>query len=350
MTLTDSTFNDLLDRPRPAGVVVRQDGHALHLVLSRPDQLNAITHEMVTGMRMALEESLVTPGVAVVVLSGAGPRGLSAGGDLRFLYEQGRFGGTRAEDYWTDLYELCQAIAKHPIPVVALLDGLVLGGALGLAGRATHRIVTERSVLGMPETRIGFFPDTGGLHLLSRLPGETGTYLGLCAQTIGASDAIGLGLADHFVWSDDLDLLLEDLGSRPLPDVIARYVAPAPGTPALAEHRLLDRCFSHDDPARILESLDRSGQPWASQTADLLAARSPDAVAVTLAGLRLARVLGLPQDLAMEWRLATRLAGSHDFLEGIRARILGKDRSPRWRHGHVSEVDERWVRSLFLVP
>ncbi len=312
---------------RASGLRVRQDGHALHLVIDRPTHLNALDHGTVLQLRAAFDDAVEDPGIGLVVLTGAGRRGLSAGGDLRFLLADGESDGRQAPGYWADLYGLALAIAESPLPVLAIMDGFAFGGALGLAVQADHRVVTERSEVGMPETRLGFFPDTGGLTFLADCPGEIGTHLALTATTVGAADAIGAGLADHLVASRDLPTLLNRVAIRPVTEAIAD-VAVYPGPPTL-ERAWIDDCYRGDSVEEILTRLREHGSPAAEAAAGLLATRSPTAVAITLGGLRRGRGRELSSELTAEHRLATWLHRRGDFLEGIRARLVER-RPPRW--------------------
>ena len=337
-----------------AGHVVRtrRDGRALHVTINRPTQLNAIDHDVVTLLRATLDDAADEPEVETIVLSGAGPRGFSAGGDLVRLRQDGVTDGGWSMPYWRDLYDLALVIAELPKPIVAVMDGFVLGGALGLAARASHRVVTERSVVGMPETRIGFFPDVGGLHLLSHLPGEVGTYLGLCAETLGGADAVEVGLADHVVLSDDLPRLLDALATRSADDVLAAANLSTEhlATRDLAGSAWIRECFAGDDPAVVVERLLRHEHPDARAAGDVLAQRSPTAVTATLLGLRRAATLDLPTDLRMELALAEHLRRSHDFLEGIRARLVDKDRAPTWDPASFDDVDAAGLRAAMHRP
>jgi enoyl-CoA hydratase len=314
-------------------VAVRRDGRAVHVVLNRPSRLNALSHEMVISMRAALAEAIEEPDVDVVLLRAVGARAFSAGGDLVFLHQDSVAGSGQALAYWADLYGLVADIAQSPTRVVSLMDGLVLGGGLGVAGRCHERVVTQHTVLGMPETRIGFFPDTGGLHLLSHLAGEVGTYLGLCAATVNGSDALAVGLAEHFVLSDDVQLIVDRAGVTAWDDLIARYRAPAPQVPTLPA-AWVEECFAGADVRAIIERLVRHSDPDAQAAGALLKTRSPSAVSVTLRGLRVARDLTLDDELAMELRMAAHLKDSHDFR---------KDRDPVWSPASPGDVCATWL-------
>lgn len=350
MSLARLTHDRLARQTDPMGapeVSVRRDGRAVHLRLNRPHHLNALDHDMVTVLRATLEDLADGTDAEVVILSGAGDRALSAGGDLRFLRDDALGDGGSALGFWRDLYDLVETVATHPLPIVSLLDGICLGGGLGVAARARQRIVTERSVIGMPETRIGFFPDTGGLHLLSHLERERGTYLGLCAETVAAADALDIGLADHFVWHADVARLVDQLAFDTLDEVLRRWSTQPPESPRLATRSWIEECFTGSDPQEILARLRAHPDESAAEAADLLESRSPTGVAVTLAGLRRAAGMDLADDLVMELRLAERLRDSHDFVEGIRARLVDKDREPRWDPADLGSVEAPWVADLF---
>lgn len=328
-----------------AGLTVRRDGRAVHLVLNRPATLNALSHAMVVTMRTALEEAVDEPDVDVVVLRSSSPKAFSAGGDLVFLHHDSVAGQGQALSYWADLYGLVSDIAQAPTRIVSLMDGYVLGGGLGVAGRCHQRVVTERSILGMPETRIGFFPDTGGLNLLSHLPGEVGTYLALCAATINGSDACAVGLADHFVHSSDVATVIDRVGVIGWDDLMAS-VSVQPLTAAALPADWVDECFSGADVRTIIERLVRHAHPDARAAGELLKTRSASAVSVTLRGLRVARDMSLDQDLAMELRMAAHLKDSHDFREGISARLLRKDRDPAWSTAGAGQVSNTWLDAV----
>lgn len=329
----------------PSPLVTIRKGSALHLQLDRPTSLNALNHAMVKALRASIAAAHEMDGVETIILSGNGDRAFSAGGDLIRLREDALGEGTYAMPFWTDLYGVVADIAASSIPVVALFDGIVFGGGLGIAGNCHVRVATERAVAAMPETRIGFYPDTGGLSLLAGLAGETGTYLGTCAQSVGAADALAVGLVDHFVWHHELPAFIEAIGSLGLTDALAAF-ATEPAEQATLPAAWVDECFAGDDATAILERLRAHDHPAAAEAADLYASRSPAAVAVTLKALRHVVDLTLLEDLELELRITDALRRTDDFVEGVRARVVDKDRDPTWVHGHVSEVDPDWVASV----
>ncbi|AGI86557.1 3-hydroxyisobutyryl-CoA hydrolase [Streptomyces albidoflavus] len=332
-----------------SGVRFRREGRAGHLVLDRPEALNALTHAMVRAVDAKLAAWEHDPGIATVVLTGAGERGLCAGGDIRAIHDAARSGdATAATAFWRDEYRLDARIARYPKPYVAVMDGIVMGGGVGLSAQGSVRIVTERSRIAMPETGIGFVPDVGGTYLLALAPGELGTYLALTGTPVGAADALLCGLADHYVPSASLGALVADLAELPVGEALARHVQPPPPG-ELAERRdAVDACFSAGTVEEIVRRLKARGTPADTETATTLLANSPTALKVTLAALRRARRLGpLERVLDQEYRVSCATLTSPDLVEGIRARVIDKDRAPRWSPSTLGEVGDADVERFF---
>lgn len=329
-------------------VLLHRDGHAAHVVLNRPRAINALTHEMVGIIAAALEEWRGDDAVRTVVLTGAGERGLCAGGDIVALWRDAKEGGTEAAAFWADEYRLNALIASYPKAYVAIMDGIVLGGGIGLSAHAPQRVVTERSRIGMPETGIGFLPDVGGTYLLSHAPGETGTHLGLTAGSVGAGDAIAIGLADHYVPSERLPALLDALATQDADEALAAFEQPAPASPLAAARSWLDTAYAGDDATAIVARLRALGDEEATRAAEAIEAKSPTSVRVTLRALREAAGMDrLEPALDLEYRLALRFHASHDFVEGVRAQVVDKDRNPRWSPARLAEVSEADVAAYF---
>ncbi|MFE2865302.1 enoyl-CoA hydratase/isomerase family protein [Embleya sp. NPDC059259] len=321
------------------------------IVLNRPRALNALTHDMVSRIDAALTAWEHDDDVRLVAITGAGERGLCAGGDIRAIHADAVSGGTASLDFWRDEYRLNARIARYPKTYVAVMDGIVMGGGVGISAHGGLRIVTERSTVAMPETGIGFVPDVGGTHLLARAPGESGTHLALTGSAIGPGDAITCGLADHFVPSHRLDAMLDALATGEPADVLARFAEPAP-TGELAERRAwIDACYAGDSVEEILDRLDHSGDPAAGQAAEQIRAKSPTALKVTLASLRRARELGsLEAVLAQEYRVSSAALRTPDLAEGIRAQVIDKDRAPRWSPPTLDAVQPEDVARFFRAP
>ncbi|MEV7440057.1 enoyl-CoA hydratase/isomerase family protein [Streptomyces sp. NPDC091204] len=329
-------------------VLLHVEGRTGVVTLNRPKALNSLTHPMVLRIDEALAAWAEDPAVHQVLIRGAGERGLCAGGDIRAIHDDAKAGGTASEDFWRDEYRLNARIARYPKPYVALMDGIVMGGGVGVSAHGSVRIVTERSRVAMPETGIGFVPDIGGTHLLSRAPGELGTHLALTAAAVGAADALLCGLADHFVPADRLPELAAALATAPAHEVLPRYEeTPPPGE--LAERRAwIDRCYAADTVEEIVDRLLAQGVPAAKEAAEAILAKSPTALKVTLASLRRSAALGsLEPVLAQEFRVSCHALRSPDLVEGVRAQVVDKDRRPRWSPADLADVSGADVERFF---
>ncbi|MGW1247561.1 enoyl-CoA hydratase/isomerase family protein [Streptomyces sp. NPDC002535] len=334
-----------------ADVLLRTEGRAGFLTLNRPRAINALTHPMVLALDAALTAWEHDPAVTTVVIEGAGERGLCAGGDIRAIHDDARAGGSASAAFWRDEYRLNARIARYPKPYVALMDGIVMGGGVGVSAHGSVRVVTERSRVAMPETGIGFVPDVGGTYLLGRAPGELGTHLALTGGHVGAADAILTGLADHFVPSAELPALVRDLTRLPAAEAVARHTAtPPPGV--LAEQReWIDSCYRAETVETVVERLLDTGVPAAKETATTLLAKSPTALKATLATLRRSRALAtLEEVLDLEFRVSCAALTTPDLVEGIRAQVVDKDRNPRWTPATLPEVTDESVARFFAVP
>ncbi|MFF8732337.1 enoyl-CoA hydratase/isomerase family protein [Streptomyces sp. NPDC015171] len=324
-------------------------GRAAVITLNRPRALNALNHDMVRRVDEALTAWEHDPDVRTVVITGAGERGLCAGGDIRAVHDDARDGdGSASAAFWRDEYHLNARIARYPKPYVALMDGIVMGGGVGVSAHGSVRIVTERSRIAMPETGIGFVPDVGGTYLLALAPGELGTHLALTGAQIGAGDALLCGLADHYVPSEALGHLVDDLADLPVHDALARHVRPAPPARLAARREWIDACYAGGTVEEILRRLLAQGGPDAKEAAETLLAKSPTALKVTLAALRRARHLGpLERVLDQEYRVSCAALGTSDLLEGIRAQVIDKDRDPHWSPATLAEVTDADVGRFF---
>nr|WP_308801057.1 enoyl-CoA hydratase/isomerase family protein [Streptomyces polyasparticus] len=329
-------------------VLLRTEGRAAHIVLNRPRALNALDHAMVGAIDAALSAWETDSSVATVVLSGAGERGLCAGGDIRAIHDDAKAGGTASAAFWRDEYRLNARIARYPKPYVALMDGIVMGGGVGLSAHGALRVVTERSRVAMPETTIGFVPDVGGTYLLSRTPGLLGTHLALTGAAVGATDAQLCGLADHFVPSALLPHLREDLARLPAHVAVERWAQPAPEGELAAAREWIDACYAADSVEDILERLLGSGVPAAKEAAVTLQSKSPTSLKVTLEAVRRARELStLEEVLVQEFRVSCAAVTMPDLVEGVRAQVIDKDRSPKWTPADLASVTAADVERFF---
>jgi enoyl-CoA hydratase len=336
-------------------LIVRREGKAGIIRLNRPKAINAMTLEMSEGIDRALDQFEADAAVAVVVLEGAGERGLCAGGDIRGLYDSSRAGGDLGKRFWRQEYVMNARIAKYPKPYVAFMDGLVMGGGVGLSAHARHRVVTERTRLAMPEVGLGFFPDVGGTYLLSRAPGEIGTYFGLTGQTMNGPDAIHSRFADAVVPSNKLPALREALtnvrpgaGSGEIKGLIDSFATGETAGPVAAMQPRIDALFAHDRMQDIIAALNRDGSEFAQATAKTLGEKSPRGMVVTLKLLRLARhAATLEECLVREYRAALEVFRSDDFREGVRAAVIDKDRNPKWSPPRIEDVTPEMLAPYF---
>ncbi len=327
-------------------LIVRREGAAGVIRLNRPKAINAMTLEMSIGIDAALDRFETNPEVAVIVLEGAGERGLCAGGDIRGLWESSREGGDLGARFWRQEYIMNARIAKYPKPYVAFMDGLVMGGGVGLSGHASHRVVTDRTKLAMPEVGLGFFPDVGGTWLLSRSPGEIGTYFGLTGQTMNGPDAIHAKFADAVVpaakWPELREALTKvraGVTATEVTKLINGFATGETAGPVAAKEPIIDALFGFDRMEDIFAALKRDGSEFALGTLKTLNEKSPRGMVVTLKLLRLARTASsLEECLVREYRAALEVFRSDDFREGVRAAVIDKDRNPTWSPPRIEDV------------
>ena len=335
----------------PEVLLDKRDGLGL-ITLNRPKAINALNHSMALTILAALREWADDDTVHAVVMTGAGERGLCAGGDIVAIYHDAKdsAGGAASPSgrFWRHEYMLNAFISRYPKPYVVLMDGIVMGGGVGLSGHGSHRIVTERSKVGMPETGIGFVPDVGGTYLLSRSPGEIGTHVALTTARIFAGDAIAAGFADYFVPSQQIPELLDALRSVEPEAAITKFAETAPASQLLEHRDWIDTCYAADTVEEIVARLQAHSRPEARQAAIDIVSKSPVALKVTLASLRAARDLDtLEQVLNQEYRVSVAALRSHDLVEGIRAQVVDKDRNPQWNPSTFDAVTTGQVENYF---
>ncbi|RNL49900.1 enoyl-CoA hydratase/isomerase family protein [Arthrobacter oryzae] len=331
-------------------VLFEQRGRLGIVTLNRPKAVNALTAGMASAMLRQLTQWADDDEVDAVLVRGAGDRGLCAGGDIVAIYRDMLAGGAATEEFWAEEYRLNALIDAYPKPYVALMDGLVLGGGVGISAHGSVRIVTERTRMGMPETTIGFVPDVGGTLLLSRAPGESGTHAALTGAHLSGADALFLGLADHFVPSERLDDLGAALETEPAESVVARFAEPAPPSALEQQRDWIDSCYGGDDAGEIvrrLRAFDGKSGGDAAAAAETIDAKSPTSVKVTLASLRRVRGMDLAGALAQEYRVGLRCLAGADFREGIRAQVVDKDRTPHWQPAALADVADDDVEAYF---
>jgi enoyl-CoA hydratase len=328
-------------------VIARRDGRVGRIVLNRPKALNALDLPMVRACRRALEAWRDEPHVHAVVIEGAGDRAFCAGGDVRALRQYELDGEHhRAEAFFSEEYALNLMIATYPKPYVALIDGICMGGGIGVSVHAPYRVATEQAAFAMPETAIGFFPDIGATFFLPRLPGQLGVYLGLTGARLAGADAVHAGFATHYVPRALLPGLSRVLAEDG-PAALACHAAPLPEF-SLAPHRaMIDRCFGAESVAEIVRRLEAAGGAWADKTLATLRTVSPSALCWTLAAIRRGADRTLPQCQAAELALTRTTMRHPDFAEGVRAMVVDKDRTPRWQPARIEAVDAAATDAMF---
>jgi enoyl-CoA hydratase len=347
-------FSRYRHRMGASDILFERRGAAGLITLNRPQALNAVNHAMVTALAARLEEWASDPAVTRVIIRAAGERAFSAGGDIRALYELGRAG--RQADmlpFWRDEYRLNSFIKHYPKPYVALIDGIVMGGGVGISVHGSHRVAGEKFQFAMPEVGIGFFPDVGATWFLPRLPGEIGAYGALTGERLRAADSLAAGVATHHVAATRFpDLIAALAGTVPVDAVLAAFAEPA-GEGALAPLRpAIARLFAADRVEEILAALDAAGGPhagWAGKTAAAIRAKSPTSLKVALAQVRRGADWSFSQCMRAEFRIVSRIVYGHDFYEGVRATIIDKDNAPRWRPADLAGVTERAVEDHFAA-
>jgi enoyl-CoA hydratase len=340
--------------PEP-DLIARREGAAGVIRLNRPKAINAVTLEMFRDVDKALDAFETDPAVGLILLEGAGERGLCAGGDIRALYESSRAAGDLGKILWREEYILNARIAKFPKPYVAFMDGIVMGGGVGLAAHGSHRVVTDRTKLAMPEVGLGFFPDVGGTWLLSHSPGEIGTYFGLTGQTMNGPDAVYAGFADAVVPSARLPALREALTKAragvthaDVKSLIDSFATGETAGPVAALQPRIDDWFAPDRMQDIFAALNHDNSELAVSTLKTLNEKSPRGMVVTLKLLRLARKSSsLEECLVREYRAALEVFASDDFREGVRAAVIDKDRSPKWSPRGIEDVTPEMLAPYF---
>ncbi len=336
-------------------ILFARQGPLALITLNRPKALNALTLEMMTALDPRLDAWEADPSVAAVVIRGAGERAFCAGGDIRALYDS-RAEGNRAyrADFYREEYTQNRRIFRFKKPYLALVDGIAMGGGVGLSVHGSHRVATERTLFAMPETGIGLFPDVGASYFLPRLPGALGTYLGLTGARLKTADCLYAGIATHYVPGAKLPALVEALAAADLRrgmaavDALLASFAEGAGPAALAEHRAaIDRCFAGDSVEAIVAALEREGSAFAKETLAVLASKSPSSLKLTHAALRRGKALDFEAVMIMEYRICQYCMDGHDFFEGVRAVIIEKHGAPKWEPPTLAAVRAAEIERAF---
>ncbi|WP_209325741.1 enoyl-CoA hydratase/isomerase family protein [Brevibacterium renqingii] len=318
--------------------------------LNRPKLINALSQEMVGAIDDALSAWSDDDSVSLVLVTGRGERGLCAGGDIKAVYNDIVAGSDENAKFWNREYKMNHAISEFPKPYVVIMNGITMGGGVGISGHGSHRIVTDSTKVGMPETGIGLFPDVGGTHLLADAPGELGTHLALTGRPVGAGTAIALGLADHYVPDARIPDLISDLTSgQELDAVLGKYSAAAPVDELAEAADWINECYVGNSAEDIVAALAAHEDPDAQATAELIGSKAPTSVKVTLAALRKAASMSLAEVLEQDYRVAVALTERPDLKEGIRAQVIDKDRNPQWSPATLADVSDETVESILTT-
>ncbi|WP_309629101.1 enoyl-CoA hydratase/isomerase family protein [Brevundimonas sp.] len=328
-------------------VITRIEGSVGRITLNRPKALHALNLGMCEAMTAALLAWRDDPAVSSVLIDHAGERGFCAGGDIRMIAESGATDAVQARAFFLTEYRLNHLMFEYPKLITAIVDGIVMGGGVGISEPADVRIATERTTYAMPETGIGLFPDVGGGWFLPRLPGETGTWLALTGARLKAADTVALGIHTHFVASSGMELLKTDLLATG-PDAVGDHAADAGPAPLAPYREAIDRLFAFDTVEDIFAALEADGSDWALAQLAILKTKSPQSLKVTLRQLRAGRAMtDFAEVMAMEYRLGGRVVRTHDFQEGVRAVIVDKDNAPKWSPTTLEGVHDADLDALF---
>ena len=337
-------------------VLSRVENGVGRLTLNRPAALHALNTAMCEIMIETLLAWREDSGVEAVLIDHSGERGFCAGGDIRMLAESGAGDGAAARRFFFIEYQLNTLLFDYPKPVVTVMDGVTMGGGVGLAMPSRYRVATERTNFAMPETGIGLFPDVGGGWHLPRLPGETGLWLALTGARLRGADCLALGIATHFVESGKVaelkDLLLSAhprfRGDERIGDCLARLQADPGSAPIAAQRAEIDRLFSGDSVEAIFAALSADPSDWARAQLETLKTKSPQTLKVAFRQLREgAKIASFADEMAVEYRIGARVVQRHDFLEGVRAVIVDKDNAPRWDPATLEDVTEAMLDAIF---
>jgi enoyl-CoA hydratase len=336
-TITTQTTDILFERRGRLGLIT----------MNRPKALNALTHEMSLALDRQLADWADDPKVETVAIVGAGDRAFCAGGDIRALYQSGPKGQLTREFYWNE-YRMNRRIFRYPKPYVALIDGITMGGGVGVSAPGRYRLATEKTLLAMPETGIGLFPDVGASYYLSHMPGQLGVYLGLTGNRIQAADILYTGFGTHFAPSASMAAIVADLEMADAEEVMRRHATPFDQVAPLSQYRtVIDRCFSGYTVEAIVAALEKEASVWADQVRATILQKSPMSLKVTLRELREAAHMSFEDCMVMEYRLVQAFMADRDFFEGVRAVIIDKDNKPNWQPATLEAVTPEMVDAYF---
>ena len=328
-------------------------GRAGVITLDRPKALNALTLPMVRAMAAQLTDWADAAAVAHVVLTSASEKAFCAGGDIRRIHDMGRAKEPGQTDFFHDEYRLNTQIHRYPKPFTSLIDGICMGGGVGLSAHAPFRVGSEKTLFAMPEVSIGFFPDVGGTHMLSRMPGETGAYAAMTGGRLKWADCLHVGFLSHTVESARMAELLGALTTVENPEPVLDAFHRDPGAAPLAARRpAIDRLFAGADPRAILARLEAEEGPdaeWAHGLAKEISAKSPTSVAIALRQVRIGGSLSFEDCMRTEFRIVSKILAETDFYEGVRSVLIDRDGAPNWRPARLAEVSDAEIGAHFTT-
>ena len=328
-------------------------GHAGVVILDRPKALNALTLAMVEAMQRQLDDWKADASIAHVVLTSSSEKAFCAGGDIRRIHDMGKAGDPALTDFFHEEYRLNRSIHRYPKPFTSLIDGICMGGGVGLSAHAPFRVGSEKTLFAMPEVSIGFFPDVGGTHMLSRMPGETGAHLAMTGGRLKAADCLHVGFLSHFVPSARMGELATALAETDEPGPVLAAFHEIPGAAPIAGQRAaIDRLFTGDDAQAILARLEAESGPdgeWAQATAAGIRGKSPTSVAVALHQVRIGGSLSFEECMRIEFRIVSHILEGHDFYEGVRSVLIDRDNAPAWKPATFAEIDGRAIEAHFTT-
>jgi enoyl-CoA hydratase len=334
--------------------LIEQRGTAGIITLNRPKQLNALSHGMVTIIYPQMLAWMDDASVTRIIIRGAGEKAFCAGGDIRALYDLGKSGRVHeARPFWREEYTLNHLLKIYPKPIISLLNGIVMGGGVGMSFHGSHRIATEKLMFAMPEVGIGFFPDVGASYFLPRLKHHVGSYLAITGARIGLGDAMDLGLATHAVESAHIAELTDALTASEAVDTILKRFAmrDIPAAPLSEHHTMIAEVFQEPTLPGIIAVLGLmalGGSIFAAKTVDMMHQKSPTSMAIALRQMQLGATLDFAAVMQMDYRIVCRIADGHDFYEGVRAVIIDKDNLPRWSPSRIDDISEDIIAAHFL--
>ncbi|WP_421786466.1 enoyl-CoA hydratase/isomerase family protein [Hyphobacterium sp.] len=335
-------------------IIARKVGQLGRITLNRPKALNALTLDMVHAMIDALQAWKNDDDVQAVLVDAEGEKGFCAGGDILMLHNSGKAGGEEAWRFWHDEYQLNTLIQSYPKPYIALIDGITMGGGVGISVHGSHRVAGDRTTFAMPETGIGFHPDVGGAYFLPRLPGEIGMWMGLTGARLKAPDCVATGLATHYCPSSQTAALIEALEGADLTsdedrlEVILEAHSGDPGSSELALVRgLIDAAFAGDDVSEMMSRMTEAGDAWSAKQVKIMGTKSPTAMVLTAKCLRRGADLSFEDVMRQDLRVSMRCLEGTDFYEGVRAVIIDKDNAPNWSPADIGDVDAEALDAYF---